>query len=158
MIMTKAFWFTLYVCFRFVFLAHLQLILSEETCHRTNCKNQIGDLSVQYYSFTKIIDKKFLLWTPNKTLSVTGTQKERESTCTKQCMKDGKDVCKSVHLSPYNVGSTSTCETFSEDVYEHWPNIINTMRGTSTGWTSFHLFVSFSSVCLFVCLFARLLM
>jgi len=45
-------------------------------------------------------------------------------------------------LSPYNAGSASTCETFIEDVYEQWADVVSTMRGTSTGWTSFHLFVS----------------
>jgi len=104
--------------FGLIFLTHLHVTLGEETCHRTNCNKAIGDLSIHYYSFTKVLDKKFSSWTANKTLSVTGTQKERESVCTKECMKDGKDVCRSVHLSPYNAGSTSTCEIFNENLYE----------------------------------------
>jgi len=126
------------------------MVLCQDTtspCHRTNCQKNIGsDLTLYYSSFTKVPDKKFALWTADKVLSVTGTQKEREQSCTKQCAKDGKDVCRSVHLSPYQMNSPSTCELFNKDAYEHWSDVITSINIASAGWTTFHLFVSNSPI------------
>ena len=43
-----------------------------QTCARSNCKKTVGNLVVQYASFTKVPDVKFASWTANETVSVTG--------------------------------------------------------------------------------------
>ena len=91
----------------------------------------------------KITDKKFAPWTASRTISdLTGTQDERERSCSEACIKEGKDVCRSAHLEAFQSENTpSTCELFAEDVYNHWPSVIITIRYGNTGWTSFHVLV-----------------
>lgn len=97
---------------------------------------------MNYASFQKTKDKKYIAWTAEKTFEVSGTQDEREQACADKCMKDGISFCKSAHLSPYSPSSSSTCDLFKEDVYMHWTSLIPSLTSDSTGWTTFHLLVN----------------
>ena len=113
----------------------------QEACPRTNCTKTIRNLQVSFASYKKTQDMKYVTWTAVQTSQVSGSQEERERACAKKCMKDGRDFCKSAHLSPYSESSASTCELFKEDVYGHWQSVLSGLRSDSPGWTSFHLLV-----------------
>uniref|UniRef100_A0A7M6DKF6 EGF-like domain-containing protein n=1 Tax=Clytia hemisphaerica TaxID=252671 RepID=A0A7M6DKF6_9CNID len=117
---------------------------SQDTCEKAQCKQTFGSLDVIHGSLVKVSDKKFALWTASKTLSFTGSQEERERSCSEACVKEGKDVCRSAHLEAFQSEDTpSTCELFAENVYDHLPSVLSTIRTDSPGWTSFHVLNSF---------------
>ena len=120
----------------------LGVVQAQDTCEKVQCKKKIFNFETIHGSLVKIKDKKFASWTASKTLSLTGSQEERERSCSEACVKEGKEVCRSAHLETFQSEDTpSTCELFVENVYDHWPSVINTIRTDSTGWTSFHILV-----------------
>ena len=57
-------------------------------------------------------------------------------------MNKGPAVCKAADLSPYQEGLASDCQLFNENAYEHMSSQLPNIRSASSGYTSFHLFVS----------------
>ncbi|XP_066932388.1 uncharacterized protein [Clytia hemisphaerica] len=126
------------------FLSVFDVTKAQSTCEKAQCKKQLFDFQAIHGSLVKVSDKKFALWTASKTLSLTGSQEERERSCSEDCVKEGKDVCRSAHLESFQSEDTpSTCELFVENVYDHLPSVLSTIRTDSTGWTSFHVLNSF---------------
>jgi len=124
-------------------VAASQQIKCQDTCHRTNCQKLIGDHNITYTSFTKKVDKKFgPSWTPYQTISVDGTQKQREQECAKQCSRHGINQCKGAQLSAYQASSPSQCGLIKDSVYKVFPAAVANIWVDSTGWTTFHVFVS----------------
>ena len=118
-------------------------IATATTCNKVNCTAEvINGFQVSYLSLQKYDDMKMNHFTATETYPVSGKTKEaRQRECADKCMKEGKSFCRSADLTPFGSNGPSTCNLYSEDVYNHWLSVQNSMRSSSSGWTAFHLVV-----------------